>query len=49
MGEVHHVLEIVFMSAILVWVVGHASAFNAVTSALGNAYGSGMASLEGGA
>lgn len=47
MNEIHSVLEIVFMAAIVVWVVGHGQAFSAVTSSLGNAYGSGIASLEG--
>lgn len=44
---VHHILEIVLMSSVLVWVVTHAGAFSQVTSSLGNAYGSGMASITG--
>lgn len=47
MGSVHHILEIVFTASILVWVVTHASQFATVTQSLGNAYGSGVASIEG--
>lgn len=46
-ASVHHILEIVFTASVLVWVVTHASAFAQVTSSLGNAYGSGVATIEG--
>ncbi|MDE2427069.1 MAG: hypothetical protein KGO96_14315 [Elusimicrobia bacterium] len=44
---IHQVLEIVLFSSVLVVVIANAGGFNAVTGALGNAYGSGFRTIIG--
>ena len=45
--EVHKILEIVLMASVLVVVISHAGGFNAVTSSIGDAYGSGFRTILG--
>ena len=44
---IHHILEIVLTASVIMWVVTNASSFSQITGSLGNAYGSGVASLTG--
>lgn len=44
---IHHILEIVLTASVIMWVVTHASQFGQITGSLGNAYGSGVATIEG--